>query len=132
MFITIVLNFNFEFKVLIDRKKQRCMILLFLFFEPFPLPVRFSLLSKYLLWEKYCHYPLITTQGDRFTSCENIGPRPRLFSKSPPPNAAPLLINFLASAQLHYSSRSGAAHPINKMTQLCIYRNFIISNHWRR
>ena len=41
-------------------------------FEPFPLPVRFSLLSKYLLWEKYFHYPLITTQGDRFTSRENI------------------------------------------------------------
>ena len=29
----------------------------------------------------YCNYPLTTTQGDRFASCENIvsGPRPRLF-----------------------------------------------------
>ena len=116
------------------QEKQRCTILLFLFFEPFPLPVRFSLLSKYLLWEKYCHYPLITTQGDRFTSCENIVSRSQTSSllQVPPPNAAPLLINFLASAQLHYSSRSGAAHLINKMTQLYFYRNFIISNHWRR
>ena len=25
-----------------------------------------------LLWEKYCNYPLTTTLGDRFGSCENI------------------------------------------------------------
>ena len=30
------------------------------------------LLLKYLLWEKYCNYPLTTTLGDRFASCENI------------------------------------------------------------
>ena len=93
------------------QEKQRCTILLFLFFEPFPLPVRFSLLSKYLLWEKYCHYPLITTQGDRFTSCENIvsrsqtssllqvppqrcPPAYQLFSKCP----ASLLVSFWCRA----------------------------------
>ena len=61
------------------QEKQRGMILLFFFFffsifESFPLPVRFLLL-KYLLWEKYCNYPLTTTQGDLFASCgQNIVP----------------------------------------------------------
>ena len=27
--------------------------------------------SKYLLWKKYCNYPLTTMQGDRLASCEN-------------------------------------------------------------
>ena len=29
----------------------------------------------YLLWEKYCNYPLTTARGDRFASCENIASR---------------------------------------------------------
>ena len=28
--------------------------------------------SKNLLWERLFNYPLTTTQGDRFASCENI------------------------------------------------------------
>ena len=64
-----------------------------IFFLSFPLPVGFSLLYKnislnILLWEKYCNYPLTTTQSDScFASCENmvspsqtssLPPRPRL------------------------------------------------------
>ena len=30
------------------------------------------MLLKYLLWEKYSNYPLTTTLGVRFASCENI------------------------------------------------------------
>ena len=44
----------------------------FLTIDLFPLLVRFSPL-KYLLCEKiHCNYPLTTTQGDHFTSCESI------------------------------------------------------------
>ena len=47
-------------------------------FLSFPLPVGFSLLYKsislnILLWEKYCNYPLTTTQSDScFASCEKM------------------------------------------------------------
>ena len=54
------------------QEKQRCMILFFQFFNHFLCWVRFLLLSKYLLWEKNCYYPLNTTQGYLFASCENI------------------------------------------------------------
>ena len=43
-------------------------------------------LTKYLLWEKYCHYLLITVQGDRFASCENIVSRSQTSSLPPPAN----------------------------------------------
>ena len=29
-------------------------------------------LCRFPSWEKYCNYPLTTTQGDRFASCDNI------------------------------------------------------------
>ena len=45
------------------------------------------LLLKYLLWEKYCNYPLTTTLGDRFASCENILSRSQTSSLPPPPLA---------------------------------------------
>ena len=54
------------------QEKQRCMILFFSNFQSFLLWVRFSLLLKYLLWEKYYNYPLTITQGDHFASCANI------------------------------------------------------------
>ena len=37
-----------------------------------------------LLWEKYCNYPLTTTLGDRFASCENIDSRSQTSSLPPP------------------------------------------------
>ena len=43
------------------------------------------LLLKYLLWEKYCNYPLTTTLGDRFASCENIVSRSQTSSLPPSP-----------------------------------------------
>ena len=45
------------------------------------------LLLKYLLWEKYCNYPLTTTLGDRFASCENIVSRSQTSSLPPAPSA---------------------------------------------
>ena len=44
----------------------------------FPLPFRVLLLKS--LWEKYCNYPLTTTLGDRFASCENIVSRSQTWS----------------------------------------------------
>ena len=58
------------------QEKQGCMILFFSIFQSFPLGVRFLLLLKYLLWEKYCNYPLTATHDDRFASCENIASLP--------------------------------------------------------
>ena len=66
------------------RKTKRYII--FLIIELFPLAVRFSLL-KYLIWEKYCNYPLFTTQGDRFTSYEKIVSRSQTPSLFPLPPA---------------------------------------------
>ena len=59
------------------RKTKRHDII-FLIIELFP-AVGFSLL-KYLIWEKYCNYPLFTTHGDRFTNHEKIVSR----SQTPP------------------------------------------------
>ena len=39
---------------------------------------------SYLLWEKYCNFPLTTTRGDRFASCENIVSRSQTSSLPPP------------------------------------------------
>ena len=66
----------------------------FSIFSSFPLPVRFSLVLKYLLWEKNCNYPLTTTQGDRFASCENIVSRFQT-SSLPPPLPSPAKISVL-------------------------------------
>ena len=52
------------------------------------------LLLKYLLWEKYCNYPLTTTLGDRFASCENIVSRSQTSSLPPPPHPAPSAANY--------------------------------------
>ena len=46
---------------------------------------------KYLVWEKYCNYPLTTTQDDRFASCENIVSR----SHRPQSNFSWTVIHFL-------------------------------------
>ena len=43
------------------------------------------MLLKYLLCEKYCNYPMTTTLGDRFASCENIVFRFQTSSLPPPP-----------------------------------------------
>ena len=66
------------------REKQRGMILFFLIIELFR-AVRFSLL-KYLICGKYCNYPLLTTQGGRFTSYEKI------VSRSQSPSLFPFLL----------------------------------------
>ena len=42
-------------------------------------------ISSALLWKKYSNYPLTTTQGDRFASCENIVSRSQNSSLPPPP-----------------------------------------------
>ena len=42
-----------------------------------------------LLWEKYCNYPLTTTLGDRFASCESIVSRSQTSSLPPPLPPAP-------------------------------------------
>ena len=46
-----------------------------------------SCFFKYLVWEKYCNYPLTTSQDDRFASCENIVSRSQTSSLQPPPTA---------------------------------------------
>ena len=89
-------------------------IVIFSITELLPLLVRFlPLISVPEFRENivYCHYPLITTQGDRFTSCENIvsrsqtssllqvppqrcPPAYQLFSKCP----ASLLVSFWCRA----------------------------------
>ena len=65
--------------------------------------VRLSLLLKYLLWEKYCNYPLTTTQGDRFASCENIFSRSQ--TSSLPPLAPPA-----CSKLRHFCFKSHHSH----------------------
>ena len=71
------------------QEKQRCMILLvFNFLKAFLISSAGSFLaSKRSLWEKYCNYPLTTTQGDLFASCENIVSRSQTSSLPPPPPA---------------------------------------------
>ena len=55
------------------RENQRCMISFFQFCNHFLFWVAsWSIKILIALWEKYCHYLLITMQGDRFASCENI------------------------------------------------------------
>ena len=46
-----------------------------------------------LLWEKYCNYPLTTTLGDRFASCENIVSRSQTSSLPPLVTVPPSPIN---------------------------------------
>ena len=46
-----------------------------------------------LLWKKYCNYPLTTTLGDRFASCENIDSRSQTSSLPPPPWITPSSIS---------------------------------------
>ena len=41
--------------------------------------------SKNIYCGKKCNYPLTTTQGDRFASCENIVSRSQTSSPPPPP-----------------------------------------------
>ena len=40
---------------------------------------------KYLLWKKYCNYPLTTMQGDRLANCENIVSLSQTLSLPAPP-----------------------------------------------
>ena len=42
---------------------------------------------KYLLWKKYCNYPLTTMQGDRLANCENIVSLSQTLSLPAPPLA---------------------------------------------
>ena len=64
-------NFNTKKQIQYARKTKRHDII-FLTIDLFPPLVRFSPL-KYLLCEKiHCNYPLTTTQGDLFTSCESV------------------------------------------------------------
>ena len=50
---------------------------------------------KILLWEKYCNYPLTTTQGDNFARCENIVSRFQTSSFPPHPSLKPSYLHTL-------------------------------------
>ena len=78
--------FNNKVQIRYARKTKRNGIISSIF-ELFPLLVRFSPLI-YLLCEIHCNYPLTTTQGDRFASCDKDVSRshPRLFLRLPPKN----------------------------------------------
>ena len=73
------------------QEKQRCMILFFPIFKAFLISSAGSLLAsikslKNIYCGKKCNYPLTTTQGDRFASCENIVSRSQNSSLPPPPS----------------------------------------------
>ena len=48
-------------------------------------PIRRRCLRSLFTVGKYCNYPLTTTQGDRFASCENIVSRSQTSSLPPTP-----------------------------------------------
>ena len=54
-------NFSTKRQILKYARKTKMHYIIFSIFLSFPLPCGFSLLLKYLLWEKYWNYPLTTT-----------------------------------------------------------------------
>ena len=82
-------QFQYQKTNKICKKNKDAWYYVFQFFKHFwfPQPIRFLLLKSLtqLLREKYCNYPLTTTRGDRFVSCENIVSRSQTSSLPPPP-----------------------------------------------
>ena len=66
------------------QEKQSCMISFFLSIFDFFCRFASILDSKIFTVGKYCNYPLTTTLGDRFESCENIVSRSQTSSLPPP------------------------------------------------